>query len=99
MIAGTWPDVASSPIFIRTYEGGRYEDLIEAFHSDAVLLLAQGYEPAGQHYVEGDWPLAMGLVATLLLLFVIGAFLWAYLLLRRPTARLTVTYVRRPDAR
>ncbi len=99
MIAATWPDVGSSPIFIRTYEGGTYEDLIERFHRDAVLLLAQGYEPAGQHYVEGDWPLVMGLIATVLLVVVIGAFLWAYMLLRRPTGRLTVTYVRRPDTR
>jgi hypothetical protein len=95
VIAGTWPEAGSSPIFIRIYEGGNYGELIEAFRSDAVLLLAQGYEPAGQHYVEGEWPLAMAVVATILLVFVIGAFLWAYLLVKHPNGSLTVTYVYR----
>ena len=63
------------------------------------MLFAQGYEPTGQHYVEGEWPLAMAVVATLLLVFVIGAFLWAYLLVKHPSSSLTVTYVHRAVAR
>ena len=46
MIAGTWPEDYGSPIFIRGYEGRTYEDVIQAFHDDAVMLLGEGYEPA-----------------------------------------------------
>jgi len=45
MIVGTWPGDAGGPVFIRGYEGGTYEELIEAYHRDATLLLDQGYEP------------------------------------------------------
>ena len=58
MISGTWPEAGSSPIFIREDGGRKYEELIGANHRDAVLLLAQGYEPTSQHYVEGQWGIA-----------------------------------------
>ena len=35
MIVGTWPGDAGGPVFIRGYEGGTYEQLIEADHRDA----------------------------------------------------------------
>ena len=93
----TWPADASSPIFIRGYRGGdSYEALIEAFHADAVLLLDQGYEPAGQHYIEGRWSLARALLATLLIaFFFVGLLFWAQMLVQRPIGTLTVTYVYR----
>jgi hypothetical protein len=93
----TWPADGSSPVFIRGYRGGnRYEDLIEAFHRDAVLLLGQGYEPAGQHYVEGEWSIWRALLSTLLILFFfVGLLLWAQMLVHRPIGTLTVTYVYR----
>jgi hypothetical protein len=91
----TWPADGSSPIFIRGYRGGNsYEALIEAFHADAVLLLAQGYEPSGQHYVEGEWSVSRALVATLLIPFLVGLLFWAQMLVQRPIGTLTVTYVR-----
>ena len=95
MISGTWPEQGGSPVFIRGYGGRKYEELIEAYHRDAVLLLAQGYEPAGQHYVEGQWGIAWGLVALLLTVFLIGLIIWVPILTTRPTGTLTVTYVRR----
>lgn len=95
MISGTWPEQGSSPIFIREYGGRNCEELIEAYHRDAVLLLAQGYEPAGQHYVEGQWGIAWGLVALLLTPLLIGLVIWVPLLTTRPTGTLTVTYVYR----
>lgn len=91
----TWPPEGGSPIFIRGYRGKTYEDVIEAFHRDTVLLHLQGYEPAGQHYVEGRWGAGAALVATLLIPVLIGVFLWLYMLVAPPTGTLTVTYVRR----
>ena len=93
MISGTWPEEGSSPVFIRGYGGRKYEELIEAYHRGAALLLAQGYEPAGQNYVEGHWGIAWGLVALLLTPFLIGLIIWVPLLTTRPTGELTVTYV------
>jgi hypothetical protein len=90
----TWPAEGSSPVFIRGYrDGDTYEALIEAFHRDAVLLLAQGYTPLAQHYVEGRWSLWRAFGATLLVPFVIGWFIWAQMLVQRPIGTLTVTYV------
>jgi hypothetical protein len=92
----TWPADASSPIFIRGYRGGdSYEALIEAFHADAVLLLSQGYEPAGQHYIDGRWSLWRALGATLLIAVFVGLLFWAQMLVQRPIGTLTVTYVYR----
>ena len=98
MISGTWPEEGSSPVFIRGYGGRKYEELIEAYHRDAVLLLAQGYEPAGQNYVEGQWGIAWGLLALLLTVFLIGLIIWVPLLTTRPTGTLTVTYIYRAGA-
>lgn len=93
----TWPADGSSPIFIRGYRGGNsYEALIEAFHADAVLLRSQGYEPSGQHYVDGQWGFARAVLATLLIpFFFIGLLFWAQMLAQRPIGTLTVTYVHR----
>ncbi len=90
----TWPPEGGSPIFIRGYRGKSYEEVIEAFHRDSVLLSLQNYEPAGQHYVEGRWGMGMAVVATLLIPVLAGIFLWLYMLVSRPTGTLTVTYVR-----
>jgi hypothetical protein len=99
MIVGTWPGDGSSPIFIRGYQGRTYEDVIAAFHEDAVLLLDQGFEPAGQHYVDGEWSIWRALAATVLLMFFIGIFFWAQMLVQRPIGTLTVTYIRRGAAK
>lgn len=54
MISGTWPEEGSSPVFIRGYGGRKYEELIEAYHRDAVLLLAQGYGPPARTTSRGS---------------------------------------------
>lgn len=96
MNVDTWPADEGSPIFIRGYRGGNsYEALIEAFHADAVLLLSQGYEPSGQHYVEGAWSIWRALAATVLIPFLVGLLFWAQMLVQRPIGTLTVTYVHR----
>jgi hypothetical protein len=97
VLVDTWPTDQGSPIFIRGYRGGNsYEALIEAFHADAVLLRQQGYEPSGQHYVEGEWSVWRALGATLLIpVFFIGLLFWAQMLVNRPIGTLTVTYVYR----
>jgi hypothetical protein len=95
----TWPADGGSPVFIRGYRGGKsYEELIETFHRDAVLLLGQGYVPAGQHYVDGQWGFARAVLATLLIpFFFIGLLFWAQMLAQRPIGTLTVTYVHQPS--
>jgi len=93
MISGTWPESAGGPIFVREYEGGSYEEVIEAFHRDALLLLDEGYEPVGQHYVEGQWGIWLGLLAAILTPILIGIVIWAKILTERPTGTLTVTYL------
>jgi hypothetical protein len=91
----TWPPDGASPIFVRGYHGKTYEALIEAYHDDAVLLLQQGYEPASQHYIEGKWGFALGVVATLTIPLIVGALVWIQILSSRPIGTLTVTYLRR----
>jgi hypothetical protein len=91
----TVPAEGTSSIVVRVYRADSYEELVDAFHRDAVLLLLQGYEPAAQHYVEGQWSLWRALLATLLIPFLIGLFLWAQMLVQRPTGVLTATYVHR----
>lgn len=94
----TWPPEGSSPIFVRGYHSRSYEELIEEFHRDAVLLLEQGYVPAGQHYIEGQWGIAWGILGVLLLPFLVGFLIWAQLLTTRRIGTLTVTYVHRARA-
>jgi hypothetical protein len=91
----TWPPESGGPIFVRGYHGRTYEAIIEAFHTDAVLLLQQGYVPAGQHYVEGKWGFALGLLATVTIPLIVGALVWIQILSSRPMGSLTVTYLRR----
>lgn len=95
MAIDTWPAEGSSRVFIRGYRGSTYEGVIEAFHRDATLLLIQGFEPAGQHYVDGEWALWRAVLATLLIPFLVGILLWAQMLVSHPIGTLTVTYVRR----
>lgn len=96
MISGTWPADGGGPIFIRGYQGQTYEQVIAEFHRDSLLLLAQGFEPVGQHYVEGHWGFWYGLLATILTPLLIGIFLWIKALTDRPIGTLTVTYLKRP---
>jgi hypothetical protein len=91
----TWPPDAGSPVFVRGYRGKTYEAIIEAFHSDAVLLLQQGYEPTGQHYVDGKWGFATGLLATVTIPLIVGILVWIWIFTSRPIGTLTVTYVHR----
>ncbi len=95
MTIDTWPPAGGSPIFVRGYHGSSYEAIIEAFHSDAVLLLQQGYEPTAQHYVDGKWGFGLGLLATLTIPLIVGAVVWIQILSSRPLGTLTVTYLHR----
>jgi len=99
MIVGTWPEDAGGPIFIRGYHDRSYEGLIAAYYEDAVLLLRQGYEPGGQHYIQGQISLVRAVIATLLMPVMIGILMWGLLLLERPVGTLTVTYVRRASTK
>ena len=99
MIVGTWPEEAGGPVFIRGYHDRSYEDLIAAYYEDALLLLRQGYEPVGQHYIEGQTSWTRAVIATLLIPLMVGILMWGLLLLERPVGTLTVTYVRRAAAK
>jgi hypothetical protein len=97
MTITTWPpEDRTSPILIRVYSGKSEAALLIDFHRDAELLLAQGFQPAGQHYIEGSWPSWYVAVVTLLCFVVIGFMIAISMLLGpRPTGALAVTYVRR----
>jgi hypothetical protein len=96
MISGSWPPDYQGPIVIRGYQGRRYEDLIASFYSDAALLLKEGYEPSGQHYVEGRWTIWRVLAGFILAPLLIGFVVLAHVIAERPIGTLTVTYVKRP---
>jgi hypothetical protein len=61
-------------------------------------MLEQGFEPAGQHYVAGEWTVSRAVAATILLPFLIGFLFWAQMLVHQPIGSLTVTYVHRDRA-
>lgn len=92
-----WPEEGNSPIVVRSYEGRNYEDLIESFHRDAELMLAEGYEPVGQHYLDGEWGLGRIVISTLLIPLAVGILAWALMLVMHPVGTLTVTYIDRGD--
>lgn len=79
-------------LVIRHYTGNSYDALIDRFEYDAQELARQGYVPAGQHYVEGQWGCAWGAMALILTPFLVGIALWVNILTSRPVGTLTVTY-------
>ncbi len=83
------------PVVIRSYKGGSHEELLARFTDDAAELGGRGYEPAGQHYVEGSYSWAEVIVAVLASLLFVGLFLLARMATSRPTGTLTVTYLLR----
>jgi hypothetical protein len=93
VISGSWPEDYRGPIVIRGYQGGTYEQMIAKFHEDALIMLEQGFVPAGQHYVEGSWSIWRGILAAVTIPLLIGAVMWVQMLLERPIGTLTVTYV------
>ncbi len=93
MWTDAWPDDHYSAVIVREYEG---KNAVADFQGDAEQLLEQGYEPVGQHYVEGAWGSAMTLFCVFTIPLGIGVLLLASLLLgERPAGRLRVTYLQR----
>ena len=93
MAIETWPDDRGSGIVVRAYTGNSQDAILAAFQRDAELFSRQGYEPAGQHYVEGSYGCGYILIALLMCLFFVGIPVVAYMLLGpRPAGTLVVTY-------
>jgi hypothetical protein len=96
--AGSWTEEPGDPIIIRGYTAKFYEDLIASYYKEALELHGEGYEPASQHYVDGEWGFWRVALATVLIPFLIGILLWLDMLSRRPVGTLTVTYLLRDRA-
>ncbi len=82
-----WPGDRGNRILVREYGGSNIE---ADFQGDAEALLAEGYEPSGQHYVEGGYGCLACLVGVVLV--PLGVLM---LMGRRPPGTLVVTFVRR----
>ena len=98
MAINTLPDDRGSRVMIRTYGGESLEERLAAFQRDAELMLIQGYEPVGQHYVKGAYGYWYRVIAVLLIIVGIGLLLVASMLLNPRPGILVVTYVRRTEA-
>jgi hypothetical protein len=94
MAIGTWPENRGSRVMVRAYRGKSHDEILAAFQRDAELLLVQGFEPAGQHYVAGAYGYWFTVIAVLLILVGIGLLLVAAMLLNPRPGTLVVTYLR-----
>jgi hypothetical protein len=95
MMTGTWPEDRGSRIMLRTYGGKSIGEMLGAYQRDAELLLIQGYEPAGQLYVDGSYGYWYRVLSVLLIIVGIGLLMVASMLLNPRPGALVVTYVRR----
>lgn len=85
-------------VLVRVYRGREQPDAVALYRADATELAALDYLPVSQSWAEGQWSDTQVVLAVILLLFIIGFFLVAYMLITRPDGSLAVTYVLR-DAR
>jgi hypothetical protein len=85
-------------ILIKTYTGKQGE-ATALFQADSIEMAAKGYFPTWQSWAPGEWTREAYVIAVLLiLLFGMGIFRLAYLVIVEPDGILTVTYERRPAA-
>ena len=81
------------PILVREYRGHEQSDALPAYRADALQLALLGYRPVTQSWAEGQWNGPQVIIAIILLLFIVGIFLVAYMLITRPDGALAVTYI------
>jgi hypothetical protein len=82
------------PVLTRTYAGK--PDQLEVLRSaDAEALAQRGYFPTSQSYLEGRWSGTAWVLAFAAFIFVIGIFIFVYMIAAKPAGTLTVIYERR----
>ena len=79
---------------VRSYTGDTQTQAALRYAEDAPALAAEGWIPVSQAWVEGEWPTSMYVVATILVLFIIGIFLLFAMAFFKPKRILLVTYSR-----
>lgn len=82
---------SKQPVIIKTYEGDENSSR-RAFENDAQIMQEKGYYPISQNYTPGSWGCGSFLIATLLLLILIGIIVFIYMLIVKPDGTLSVTY-------
>ena len=80
------------PLLVRTYQGRSQRDVVVRYMRDAQDLAVRGYEPVSQSWGDGQWDVALFLLALILSLFGIGLVLLAYMAIIRPEGTLVVTF-------
>jgi hypothetical protein len=76
---------------VRRYRGNS-RSASEAFQVDAASMASAGWYPTTQTYVPGQWGCGAWVIAFVLLVFVIGILVLAYMIAVRPDGELIVTY-------
>jgi hypothetical protein len=88
------PEGPDRPVVLARVYPGYHEHATELFQMDAEMLALHGYLPHGQSYAEGRWAQWLIVVATILVLIVIGGVLLVYMAVTRPPGTLSATYLR-----
>ncbi len=84
----------SGEVMVRTYHGRNQGESVELYAEDAVKLADEGWVVAAQAWVEGEWSSQAYLVATILIVFIVGIFLLILFGIYKPKRTLMVTYHR-----
>lgn len=79
---------------VKRYRGGQ-RSAYAAFEADAPHMAEAGWFPTSQSYVPGSWGCGAWVIAFILLIFVIGIIVLAYMIVARPAGELVVTYEHR----
>jgi hypothetical protein len=88
-------EASGDRLLIRTYVGRDLASLVESYWRETQELSADGYEPVGQIFVDGQWTWVDVLLSLVTIPLIIGIFLTIRLFAYRPTGSLIVTYAQR----
>lgn len=82
-------------LVVKTYTGSQAEAMRQ-FQADAINMAGESYFPTSQSWAPGQWSgRAFAVAILLIILFGLGIFILAYMLIVKPDGTLTVTYERR----
>jgi hypothetical protein len=78
-------------VITKLYTGSQIQ-ATDDFRADTPVMAEQGYYPTSQSWAAGTYGCAHFLVTLFLCLFIIGFFIFAYMLFVKPPGTLSVTY-------
>lgn len=82
---------------VKTYIG-KQETARKKFLRDSEILAPKGYYPVSENWEQGSWGCSTFLVALFLCIFIVGIFIFIYMIIVKPAGKLVVTYeYREPD--